>query len=368
MIITIVLIIISTTVSISGIVYGFIHHEKYGSKLNLILNDLLFLFLGIFFFTFLNLSTNTYFNTDIALIFWKLSLVFWLISVACLSTIHIYVIEHKKIINPSIFLYSFLAGITISLLFFPDSIKIIQEGENYIFIFQNFHILIFILIYNAIAVILMAYRHIRNISSFRDTKSNIILAFLGFQFSLLIILFSNYLLTQNILIKNIYLFLYLIGAIMALFTIVKNPFLFYELTNKIYDFIVFHRSGLLLYSYNFETGKESDTSFLKGPILIGISHILSNFAGKKDQLNLLKMEEMDIIFEYDNDFGYAVLLITTNRNSIINKGVQQFMVKFSDINKNNLLEISNSRTLIDISIFKNAKEIIVENFKPYIIR
>ena len=80
------------------------------------------------------------------------------------------------------------------------------------------------------------------------------------------------------------------------------------------------------------------------------------------------MEEMDIIFEYDNDFGYAVLLITTNRNSIIDRGVQQFMVKFSDINKNNLLEISNSRTLIDISIFKNAKEIIVENFKPYIIR
>ena len=80
------------------------------------------------------------------------------------------------------------------------------------------------------------------------------------------------------------------------------------------------------------------------------------------------MEELDIIFEYDNKFGYAVLLITNRKNSIIEKGVQLFMAKFSELNKEKLIEISSSSKLIDISKFKNAKEIIIEHFNSYFIR
>ena len=368
MIITTILIIISTTVSIIGIIYSFTHRENLGSKISVYLNISIFLFFGIFFFPFFSLSSNNYFSKEIALIFWNISLITWLISVALISTLHAFIIEHKKIISLSTFLYSFLGGIGVSLILFPGSIKIIQEGNNYGFIFKNFHILMFILIYNSIAIILMAYRNIRNFSNFRDKKSGISLMILSFQFSYLIILCSIYLITQIIFVKNLYLFSYLIGLVMAFYILIKKPSLFFELTNRIYNFIIFHKSGLLLYSYNFETGKESVDSFLKGPILIGISHILSNFADKKEQLNLLKMEELDIVFEYDNKFGYAVLLITNRRNSIIEKGVQRFMKKFSELNKENLIEISSSSKLIDISKFKNAKDIIVEYFNPYLIR
>ncbi len=368
MIISIILIIISTTISIMGIIYGLTHREIYGSKISVYLNNLLFLFFGIFFFTFFILSSNKYFSKEIALILWNMSLIIWLISVALLNAAHSFAIEHKKIITLSTFLYSLLGGICIVLLLSPDSIKIIQEENNYNFIFQNFHILFFTLILNITTIILMAHRYIRNLSNFRDKKSSLSLMALSIPFSYLIIIYSIFLITQNIFVKNLYLLSYLICLIFAFYMIAKRPSLFFELTNRIYNFIIFHKSGLLLYSYNFETGKESVDSFLKGPILIGISHILSNFADKKEQLNLLKMEDLDIVFEYDNKFGYAVLLITNHKNSIIEKGVQKFMVKFSELNKENLIEITNSSKLIDISKFKNAKEIINEYFNPYLIR
>ncbi|MFX0187059.1 MAG: hypothetical protein ACFE8A_04910 [Candidatus Hodarchaeota archaeon] len=368
MIITIILLIISITISIIGIIYSFTHREIYGSKSSVYLNISLLIFFGIFIFTLFASSSNIYFNKEIALIIWKLSLITWLISVALLSMTQAFEIEHKKMVVSSTFLYSFLGGISVSLLYFPDSIKIIQEETNYRFIFQNFYILMFILIYNSIAIISMPYRYIRNFSNFRDKKSSIVLMILSFQFSSSILLFSIYLITQNIFIKNLYLFFYLISVVIAYYIIAKRPSLFFDLTNRIYNFIIFHKSGLLLYSYNFETGKESVDSLLKGPILIGISHILSNFADKKEQLHLLKMEELEIIFEYDNKFGYAVLLLTNRRNSIIEKGVRRFMARFSELNRENLIEISNSSKLIDISKFKNAKEIIVEKFSPYLIR
>ena len=368
MIISIILIIISTTISTIGIIYGLTHREIYGSKISVYLNNSLFLFFGIFFFTFFTLSSNIYFSKEIALIIWNISLIIWLISIALLNATQAFVIEHKKIINLSTFFYSFLGGIFVVLLVSPDSIKIIQEGNNYGFIFQNFHILMFILICNITTVIFMAHRYIRNLSNFRDKKTSISLMTLSIQFSFLIIIYSIFLITQNIFVKNLYLLSFLICLILAFYMIAKRPSLFFEITNRIYNFIIFHKSGLLLYSYNFETGKESVDSFLKGPILIGISHILSNFADKKEQLNLLKMEDLDIVFEYDNKFGYAVLLITNRRNSIIEKGVQRFMAKFSELNKENLIEINSSSKLIDISKFKNAKEIIVEYFNPYLIR
>ncbi|TFF99452.1 MAG: hypothetical protein EU540_06725 [Promethearchaeota archaeon] len=368
MIITIILISISTTISIIGIIYGLTHRENYGSKISVYLNNLLFLFFGIFFFTFFTLSSNKYFSKEIALILWNISLIIWVISVALLNAAHAFAIEHKKIINLSTFLYSFLGGINVVLLLSPDSIKIIQEENNYSFIFQNFHTLFFTLILNITTIIFMTHRYIRNLSNFRDKKSSLSLMLLSIPFSYLIIIYSIFLITQNIFIKNLYLLSYLICLFLSFYMIAKRPSLFFELTNRIYNFIVFHKSGLLLYSYNFETGKEGVDSFLKGPILIGISHILSNFADKKEQLNLLKMEELDIVFEYDNKFSYAILLITNHKNSIIENGVQRFMAKFSELNKENLIEISNSSKLIDISKFKNAKEIIIEYFNPYLIK
>jgi hypothetical protein len=139
--------------------------------------------------------------------------------------------------------------------------------------------------------------------------------------------------------------------------------MFIELTNKIFEFIVFHKSGILLYSYNFETGKETEESILKGSILIGINHILSNLSTQRDKLRVIKMRNRDIVLEFDPNYGYAVLLITNNRNDLIVKSIQQFMNSFVNLNKDKL---NNLNGLIDTSQFKNASELLHQYFKPYI--
>jgi hypothetical protein len=185
------------------------------------------------------------------------------------------------------------------------------------------------------------------------------------EFTIIIITYSLYILSQNLLFKYLYSAIYLIGAFFTSYYLIKKPFLFIELTNKIYDFIIFHRSGILLYSYNFETGEATDESFLKGSILIGINHILSNFINKKDQLGLIRMKNRDIILEYDNTHGYALLLTTNHKNAYIDNAVNNFMRKFTQLNEEKLQNLSG---LIDVSEFRNAKDIISEFFEPFIIQ
>ena len=211
----------------------------------------------------------------------------------------------------------------------------------------------------------MCYNLIKYLSKIRDDKSQKLISIITFQFCFIISLYSIYIITQNIVFRYLYAIVYLIGEILAVYFLIKKPFLFIELTNKIHDFIIFHRSGILLYSYNFETGEETDESLLKGSILIGINHILSNFIDRKDQLNLIKMKNRDIILEYDNNHGYALLLTANHKNTFIDKAVNSFMTKFTSLNKEKLKSLNG---LIDVSEFRNAKEIIIENFEPFIIK
>ncbi len=142
--------------------------------------------------------------------------------------------------------------------------------------------------------------------------------------------------------------------------------LFVVLKNKLYDFVIFHRSGVLLFSYNFEEQREIDDSILKGSILIGINHILSNFINKKDKLSLIKMKDRDIIFEYNSEYGYAILMIVDHRNRTIERAVKLFMNEFSEHHEKVLTKINQHSQLIDTSEFKSTKLIIDNYFKPFL--
>jgi hypothetical protein len=97
--------------------------------------------------------------------------------------------------------------------------------------------------------------------------------------------------------------------------------------------------------------------------LIGINHILANLTNQKDKLGIIKMENRDIVLEYDEKYGYAILLITNKKNDFIDKSIQRFMKKFQEINRE---ELSSLNGLIDTSHFKNAGKLIYEYFSPYI--
>ncbi len=92
---------------------------------------------------------------------------------------------------------------------------------------------------------------------------------------------------------------------------------------------------------------------------------ISNFIDRKDQLNLIKMKNRDIILEYDNTHGYALLLTANHKNTFIDKAVNSFMTKFTSINGDKLKKLTG---LIDVSEFRNAKEIIAEFFEPFFIK
>ena len=77
------------------------------------------------------------------------------------------------------------------------------------------------------------------------------------------------------------------------------------------------------------------------------------------------MKKRDIILEYDNIHGYALLLTTNHKNAFIDKAVNNFMKKFSSINGDKLKKLTG---LIDVSEFRNAKEIILEVFEPFLIK
>ncbi|MFW9895506.1 MAG: hypothetical protein ACFFD7_06860 [Candidatus Thorarchaeota archaeon] len=358
-------ILLSTVISVFGIVFVFQHRIDYGTTLNSILNILLYLFLGMIFLPLYVLSTEGFLNPIISLMIWKFSIIFWIISVAILSIIHVVIIRVKPITTlPSIF-YALIGGIIINLTFLSNSIEIVVGSWNfYIFTFNNSFLLLILIAYNLMIFSYMWYNMGTNFSKFRDKRTGKILGLLTLNFTGIIIFYTFHLLFQNLLFEFIYLFFFTIGAIIVSFNIYKNPALFIELTNKIYDFIIFHKSGILLYSYNFETGKETDDSLLKGSILIGINHILSSLADKREQINLIKMKDRDILFEYDTLNGYAILLTTNRKNTFIEKAVNTFMHKFSTLNQE---KFNNMNGLIDVSEFRNAKNLITEIFAPYIL-
>ncbi|MFX1358209.1 MAG: hypothetical protein ACFFA8_13125 [Promethearchaeota archaeon] len=121
----------------------------------------------------------------------------------------------------------------------------------------------------------------------------------------------------------------------------------------------------MLYSYNFQTNKEADDSLLKGSILIGISHILSKFSNIENQLNLIKLSERGVVFNFNNELGYAILVVAKHKNITLEKTVDKFMSRFSELNKVNL---KNLKGLIDISVFKNTNKLIIDVFKHYIVK
>ncbi|MHA1913424.1 MAG: hypothetical protein ACW986_10845 [Promethearchaeota archaeon] len=360
---SIVLIIASICISSIGIIYVYLNRENYGTTANTIITILLYSFFGIIFFTIFALSTDIYFKDEVALALWKVSILFWIVSIAMLNTIQTFVIKYKTLaIIPSIF-YALIGGIIISLTFLSNSVIIFPGIFNdYQFKFNNTVLFGAIITYNALIFFIMWFNFIKGYPKLRNIELKRNLGILTLQFTLTITLYTLYILTRSIIVRYFFLSFYLIGSVIALYNIITRPAFLVELTNKIYDFIIFHQSGILLYSYNFETGEETDDSLLKGSILIGINHILSNFIDKKDQLSLIKMKERDIVFEYDNIHGYAILLTTNKKNTFIEKAVSNFMKEFTELNGEKLKTM---KGLINISEFRNAKKLISDHFFPY---
>lgn len=169
---------------------------------------------------------------------------------------------------------------------------------------------------------------------------------------------------MNDFLKHIHIILYLVDSLYFFYTIIKRPSLFVIFTNKLYNFIIFHKSGVLLYSYDFETNQELEESLLKGSILIGINHILSNFSNIQNQISSINLKNHGILFQFNNKLGYATLLIAKHKSNLLEQTLKSFNQKFSEKHGDILL---NLKGLIDVSEFKQTTELIKDEFKLYIL-
>jgi hypothetical protein len=149
--------------------------------------------------------------------------------------------------------------------------------------------------------------------------------------------------------------------------IIKKPEIFYVLPNRIYSINIYHKSGILLYSYDFEEQTDSiPESTIWGNILIGLNHILSEFLDKEDKINVIQTKETDIVVKYEVESGYALIVITNRKNSIIEDFMNKFSDEFKQKYKKELGEILDINKIINVSEFSGLKELIERNFYLYL--
>ncbi|MFW9829937.1 MAG: hypothetical protein ACFFEY_20375, partial [Candidatus Thorarchaeota archaeon] len=249
MILSIILIALSFTISLIGIIYIYLNREDYGTTLNTILNILLYLLLGVIFFSVYSLSTEVIIGQNTALILWRFSTVFWVISISMLSITQVLVIKFTRITMITSIFYALIGGLITTLTFLPDSFVLIQLNlTHYSYQFKNIFLFIIIITYNLTIFISMWYNFIKNLPNFRKKELAINLGLLTLHFTFIILIYTLHIISQIIIFRYIYLIVYLSGSSIALYNIIKHPAFLVELTNRIYDFIIFHKSGILLYS------------------------------------------------------------------------------------------------------------------------
>ncbi len=316
------------------------------------------------YFVFFNLS---FLNVEGVQVFWKIATISRIFRLSFLGSIQAYVLLKKWYRFLPVFMYSCLGGIITSYLLLDNPFQKIDLGYTNAFILNDPLFFIFISFFNLVAFSSLFIVQLKGNSniSFKKIKflMNLIIANLLVNITIYMLFLLN---PRSIFFRILYSVVFLTFLFSGIIIMLKKFDLFIVVTNKIYDFIIFHRSGVLLFSYNLAKGKKIEESVLKGSILIGINHILANFADQRDILNLIKMKQKDIIFEYNNEYGYALLAIVNHKSKVLEKTFQSFMQKFTEENKRVLNKISKNSRLIDVSEFENTKSIIEEYFRAFI--
>lgn len=359
-------------VSIITIYYILQHQKDYGSQLLAFLNILALIFSGIIYSTLIIFSLIFYPSEFL----WKLSIVCGFLTLGISALINSFLKEYKKIPILPFVLYTSLFGFLIGSLFSPDSIILINNTSNkrqflitdisrinYLF---NTVTGIIVALFQILLVIYFLYISIVVRASARNkqlTKGLFInTLFLGIH----ILMYILYIYFQLTIFRELHITLLWLNIIGVSILIIKKPEMFLVLTNKIYYLNIYHKSGILLYSYKFELEEALTDSSIWGNILIGINHILSEFIDKKDQIDVMRTKMTDIMVNYNNELGFAVLVITNKKNEILEKLMEMFMVDFESRYETELIMIQDLNKIINVSEFEDVKELVEKNFNIYL--
>ncbi|MFX1397393.1 MAG: hypothetical protein ACFFAS_10165 [Promethearchaeota archaeon] len=318
-------------------------------------------------------STLFYFSQNINIFLWKVFIVSEFANYGFILLIFSS-LEHNK--KKEIVLYSVFAvliGIIVGGIISPVSITIeepLTEGTiifdpsqiNYKF---QIHLSMAIIMFCIYLLFIFSFRNVSTHIHSRNKQASKLLLYINMYISIPIIALIVLSIVQNPIIRDLHfisLFMsYLISAVMF----IKKPDLGINLTNKVYSINLYHKSGVLLYSYKFEFETPDIQSDIWGNIVIGLNHIVGEFIDKKDQIDVLKTKSADIIVDYNNEIGFAVLVMTNKLNAVLSTIMHNFTQELEVKFEKELRDIQDLNNLIDVSDFKGVESLIRKHFSIY---
>lgn len=353
------------------------YRKKYGTELIAYLNLATVFNSGIILSTTLLLSVAFYFSTIINLILWKISVISYLVSLIITLLIYSFFKEYRKIQIIPILIISILFGLIIGSVILPGSIIIFIDFPsstpfslidistiNY---YYNFFTGIFIIILQVSITIYLIYIPIFINLKYNKSEESLPLFLITIIFISLTIFCTLYILFQNTIFRELFIILLWITIFRLDMNLILKPEMFFILPNEVYSINIYHKSGVLLYSYNFKKkSKTVNNSKIWGNIIIGLNHILSEFIEKSDKIDVIQTRKVDIVVNYNNEYGFAVVVVTNKKNAILEKFVREFSQEFKSFYKNELNEIQDLNRLINVSDFTDARQIIEKNFQLYL--
>ena len=369
--------IIILCLSVITIIHIIRYRKKYGTELIAFLLAATVLTAGIIYSTLFIFSVTFFIRYEINVLFWKLSIVSGVISLIITSFVYSFFNEYKKI-KPFPFLYyTLLLGMLIGALLTPDSIELILNippPSSFSVIDPALINFRFSFITGAIIIIFQAlitiyYLYIASIINIRSKKKEegLPLILNTIVFTIPILMNIYYVILQQTVFRELYITLIWITNFAVNIMLIKKPEMFFVLPNRIYSINIYHKSGILLYSFNFDKKSDKkDGSPIWGNILIGLNHILSEFIGKKDKIDVIQTKNNEIVVRYEIDYGYALVVITNKKNSIIEDLMLNFSIEFTRKYEDELTDLQDINRLINVSEFSGAKEMVEKNFQLYL--
>ena len=368
-----VLILILSTYTI---IHIFRHRNKYGTQLIASLNIANTFIAGIVYSTFFIFSVVIFISYDINILLWKISLVTIFISLLVTSIIYSFFNEYKKIKRFPFIYFTLLFGLLIGALASPNSITFVLSGppppmfsimdpSNTNFIF-NFITRIVGILFELFITIYFLYSAaiIHNKTKHKEESSPLLLNTLVFSISMMMLLL--YISIQETLYRELYIIISWVSSLAVDIMLIRKPEMFFILPNRIFSVNIYHKSGIVLYSYNFDNTTDYKIESSRwGTILIGLNHILSEFIDKTDKIDVIQTKKTDIVVRYENDYGYALVVITNQKNDIVEDLMLGFSNDFNSKYKNKLLDIQDLNRLINISEFIDIKELVEKHFHLY---
>lgn len=367
-----ILILILSTYTI---IHIFRHRKKYGTELIAFLNVANIIIAGILYSTLFMFSVVIFISYDINILLWKLSLVFVFVIRLVISIIFSFFNEYKKIkIFPFLY-FTLLFGLLVGALGTPDSITLSLTGPPPVFSLMNpsnvnfkFNLVtsIVAILFELFLTIYFLYSAaiIHNKTKHKEESSPLLLNTLVFSISMMMLVL--YITLQETLYRELYIIISWISSFAIDIMLIRKPEMFFILPNRIYSVNIYHKSGIVLYSYSFDNTTDNKIESARwGTILIGLNHILSEFIDKTDKIDVIQTKKTDIVVRYENDYGYALVVITNQKNDIVEDLMLGFSNDFNSKYKNKLLDIQDLNRLINISEFIDLKELIEKHFRLY---